>query len=272
MHPGDLLDLEVAADLAPCHILQADPIASVSTGAALWQLVGEVVVRGTTADAFRTFLRDNGTAGVWATVRSTGERLLLRSRIAQYSTSNSSTTTTFRLELLQKEILNVTELEIDTARYSTTLYEETPSERGVEIRTIVRVPGAQLDAFHRLVERGGYHAVVRHGIATDVLEMRFGAFAPWAMVGDEARYGLVLLDKRNDAAASRGSLLFHEHRVVTDHVAYRVELMEQLLAALVEKGVIAAAEVERMREVAVDGAPMRRRSMWRFNSLDGLDF
>jgi hypothetical protein len=99
------------------------------------------------------------------------------------------------------------------------------------------------------------------GISDDPIEARFGLHSAWSEHEDGFRYNILLIDRRSDDSRAdddrKPFTLNLEADGASHALAYRIELMDRLLALLITKDLLTAEEVEAMKTAAMDAEPTR---------------
>ena len=257
--PIDMIDFDVNGVRISCAVDKLDALSSVHTGNRLLCGEGRISVPEREMNEVLSFIETSNARPAVGLRRST--RSSAKWRLVRGNYSCGTGTANIAVKLSEFESLMTDSLSIDSTRYDVLAYKEEPDGPGIAIRAILQFPTAGADTLHRFHADNEYHDVIRHGISDHGVRMRFGLAPLWSQHEGFVKYSISLFDERSDRHRSEDRPiqipLFHRETAVAGNVAYRAELLESLMRALVDKDVLTADEIEAMRQAAMGGAPRR---------------
>jgi hypothetical protein len=175
---------------------------------------------------------------------------------------------TYTLVLREVEELSLESLLVEGVEMRPYEYRESTAGDGLVI--CAKMVGAAEDVakLRQLVRTQRTFRVVRRGIQDEPREMRLGV-GEWSDSEDGIKYRLVLVDRHLDRRSLPEVVHIEEenNRVALGFYANYLERFSELL---VEKGLLARAELEALREAAGQAPGVARRDIWRVADVDEL--
>lgn len=268
MTPAPALSLDLDDYQAPVLAHERSTETSPHTGRDLEVIRGEVHASSEDAHAaFEAALKAQDGAGIWSHEQPGSPRRRWVVSRGSYTITNGSYR--YQVTLREAEDFAIQTLVLDGIELEPYRYEEQAHDGDISlIKALVRVSGETADRLKQLVEEAEYFDAVREGINDQAIEVRFG-MCGWSQHDSDVKYSLIIVPKAQDEKDDRGphiSEIARGSRHST--LAYRVELMEELIDLMVEKGMLSEQEVEEARARALAKLPERRQ---RFLLVDDVD-
>jgi len=176
------------------------------------------------------------------------------------------------LELEETEELRVSSLTLGGFSLQPYSYEEKFDGDALIIEARVLLSETQYVELKKLMKAAElYFPVVRHGISEEPREMRFGKML-WSKHEDGIKHELLLVEKIYDETKERRSALLFEPEMshVQDMTAQQEEILEELITALVDKGLLRMEEINDIRARATRRTWERKREFYRVDDIDTL--
>jgi hypothetical protein len=175
---------------------------------------------------------------------------------------------TYIWTIAEEEHFRIDRLEIDEMSFCPHRYEEQfDGPNTLRIDAYLRVSA---DEWKRLQALSRYFRVVRHGINETPSEMRLGQVL-WSSTDDVNLYKLrvVLVDRRYDELHPDSHGFLDPFQANTEILLAESSLLtDQLLEALISKGVLSRTEIDIMRKTAKEKIPEKRREFDRVGNVD----
>lgn len=264
------LDLTLGDLRAPVYVLEQTTERSAHTGRDLHVIRGKAVATGEDMhDFFTSAVNNQGTEGIRSREHPTIPVQQWTVAIGSYSIRDDQYT--YEVTLRQVESFEIESLVIHDLELRPYRYQENVRDGEIDIiKAMVRVAGDDLRRLAKRIEEGGYFNVIRRGINDEPIQVRFG-LCGWSEHDAERKYSLIIVPRSYDQKNESGQYIstaasFHRH----DALAYRIELMDEIIRMLVEKQVLSAVEVERARESAHGRIPERRQMFYEVPDADEL--
>lgn len=164
----------------------------------------------------------------------------------------------------------VDSLSLGKLKFQPYSYDERFEGDALIIKAKVLLSESQYTELKELMRRETYFEVVRHGISDEPREMRFG-LTLWSKHKENIKHELLLVDKSYDKARERRRGLFGpESYRMQNMIAEYAEILEELLTALINKGILRAKEIDDIRADALRRAWDRKREFYRVKDIDEL--
>jgi hypothetical protein len=251
MHRRRTIDLDFGDFTAPVIVSEETSETSPHTGKELRVVRGEINARGEDVhEVFSRALEEQGPDGISSHETPIDPRQQWIVKRGNYSIRGDQYQ--YQVTLREVETFEIESLVINGFDLQPTRYKEEPSKEIMHIKAVVIVPDDTRDELRRLIREGDYFPVIRRGINDNPIEMRFG-MCGWSEHPEGTKYSLILVDRRYDEVSDDDRKL-HITSVQAEQrhsaLAYRIELVEELIGLLIGKGVLGVEEVEEAREKA----------------------
>jgi len=175
---------------------------------------------------------------------------------------------TYSWTIAEEEHLQIDRLEIGEMPFSPHRYAE--EFGGSDILTINAHLRVSMDEWKRLRALSRYFSVVRWGINETPRKMRFGQVL-WSSTDDADSYKLrvVLVDHHYDELHPNSHGFLDPFRTNTEILLTETSLLtDQLLEALISKGILDRAQIDSMRKVAKERIPDKALDFDRVRDVD----
>jgi hypothetical protein len=175
---------------------------------------------------------------------------------------------TYVWTIAEEERLQIDRLEIGDSSFRPYRYEE--EFDGSDVLTINAHLRVSTDEWKTLRAMSHYFSVVRRGINETPRKMRFGQVL-WSTtdVADSYKLRVVLVDQHYDELRPKSHGFLEPFVSNTEILSAENSLLtEQLLEALISKGVFDRTEIDSMREVAEKSVPNKRLDFDRVSDVD----
>jgi hypothetical protein len=181
-----------------------------------------------------------------------------------YSYEHGSEVTTYKCELMEKENLAIQRLQINGLEFTPYSYEEEIDQDALIITAKAALSGEERD---KILSFPPYFPVVRKGISDLPREMRFGRLMLWSRTDTGFKYELLLVERSYDALGLHGPFepQLSNMRFMLAGVTERVD---QLLAHLVEKGLLSESEKTELSLIPKDSVQRRAINLDQVDDLD----
>lgn len=271
--PSLALELD-AGHSAPIYVTARRSEVSPHTGRDLVVLEGDARATGTAMhELFAEQLDRHADTGFWSQATAAEPRRRWMVKRENYTISGDQYR--YHLTLREAEELNLDALVLDDLELRPTRYHEEVRQDILHAEATVLVDDATRDQLRALMQADGgggpYFPFVRRGINDAPVEMRFG-MCGWSEHPEGTKYRLILVDRRYDALGES------PHAHISDHdrmnrrrtLAFRAAMLDEVLAALVGKGLLSDAEVDALRERAKGRVWDVQHAFWRVPDADDL--
>lgn len=158
-------------------------------------------------------------------------------------------------------------LVLDGVELQPTLYEEWDYEGRLTMNVIAMVSAQDSEIIRKRLKDHSPFPVLRQGIDDGPAMMAFGACA-FSKHPEGVKYSLFLREEGGSIPPIRAYQFVEARR--HDMIAYRAGFSEELATLLVEKGVITAGELERVKDRAVAGIADRMLDWQEVPDVDDL--
>jgi hypothetical protein len=265
------IDLDLGDYNAPVIISEETIEVSPHTGRELRIIQGEIHATGEDLhEVFSRALKEQGSEGISSHETPIDPRQQWIVNRGSYSIRGNQYQ--YQVTLREVEAFEIETLVINGIELQPTRYKETASQGILHANAVAIVPDDIRDELRRLMREGDYFPVVRRGINENPIEMRFG-MCGWSEHPEGTKYSLILVDRRYDELSDddrKPHISSVESAQRHRALAYRIELMEELVGLLIAKGVLTTEEVEEARGNAKERTWERGHKFLEVTDVDEL--
>lgn len=172
------------------------------------------------------------------------------------------------IELEEMERLEVTSLKIGGLELHPYSYKEKFDDEALIIEAKAMLSESQYSELKGIMKKMRYFPVIRHGIAEEAREMRFGS-TKWSEHEHGVKHELLLIDKSyDDIKKGFKGFLDPEMFRMQDMIAEDTEILDELVSTLTNKGLLSIEEVDHIRVRALERVWDRKREFYRMKDID----
>lgn len=181
----------------------------------------------------------------------------------------------YSIEVEEKEVLNIENLEIDNEEFSVENYFERVSNNSIIIEAIIKLKGQDsIEKFRKnMLENKPYFDVIRHGIEEKTLKMRFGKIYDWCIgpSPDEIYQAFNLVEDRYDENIKRISFeIDMQDRLKIENIILK-EQMKFLFNKLSIAKILGDDEIDSFNSQLQDNIEMYLFDYAKYNSIQDLN-